>query len=346
MIVWLFGAAAVWCAYVEAVRAVSLTATQWDNRTAVLISGQLRSANLSWSSGDLRETPAFHFFGSSDPPTPADCIIEWIFKPLAKMTSGVDVFMYVSAKPEPTAADVKWDGQAATFVPVAGSGNHGVEACKIFSKASLFHASTKNHRFFCLVEPEFQLMNTFVREFDMWKYRHYNYRNEKMNEQALQQYYGHYRANEAAKQFAVSQNHEYMYKVRLRPDTPPSRPLPSLSRFDFDKGVAGKPCKHTIYYPNAKVGGHADHFNIGRATHMDALLDRYVDFTTTLFKQAAHFDKEYWDLEDHLASVLLTKHQICLQWLDALWVVVIRPAHNHEDWPIEPRPYDWQELST
>ena len=103
------------------------------------------------------------------------------------MTSGVDVFMYVSAKSEPTLEDKKWNGQPSTYVPVAGKGNNGVEACRVFSKAALFHTGNKEHRFFCLVEPEVQLMTPFLREFDMWRHRHYNYRNEKMNEQALQQ---------------------------------------------------------------------------------------------------------------------------------------------------------------
>ena len=311
----------------------------WTNRTAVLISGQLRSSNISWGSGDLRETPSYYFFGSSDPPTPADCIIEWIFKPLAKQTSGIDVFMYVTGNPYPDASHKPWNGDPSTFVPLPGR----TDACKFFSKVALFHGN--GNRFFCLVEPEEQRMNRFVRSFDMWNHRHYNYRSEKMNEQALQQYYGHYRANEAAKQFAISRNGVYKYKVRLRPDTPPSRPLPSLSRFRFDHGQSGKACKSTIYYPNAKVGGHADHFNIGLAHDMDHLLDRYIDFTTTKFEQAAHFNKEYWDLEDHLEAVLLSKYQICLQWLDALWVVVIRTARVKEVWEPKPREYDWVELS-
>ena len=41
------------------------------NRTAVLLSGQLRSANLSWSSGKIFQNTHSRLFGKDDPPTVA-----------------------------------------------------------------------------------------------------------------------------------------------------------------------------------------------------------------------------------------------------------------------------------
>jgi len=308
------------------------------NRTAVLLSGQLRSANLTWAGGQIHRNRESVMFGGNDPPTPAACIIEWLFKPLS--VGGFDVFMYMTANHEAKASD--WNGQALYFEPWPG----GVTPCEVFSKASMFHDGSGN-RFFCLVEPEVQLMTPWIRNFSMWSKRPGGYNSELYNEQALQQYYGHYRANMASKEYSVSHNVHYKYKIRLRPDTPLTRILPPFSAYNFGP-TAGKPCKSTVYYPNAKVGGHNDWFNLGLAADMDRLLDRYVDFTTDLFDRwVKKGNRPYWDLEDHLEAVLLLKYEICLEWFIELWVVVIRPVkHYKEGWKPLPRKFDWVELST
>ena len=314
-----------------------------SNRTAVILSGQLRSANLTWTGGQIRRNRESVMFGNGDPPTPADCIIEWLFKPLAGM-GGFDVFMYMTSNP--TAKKGDWNGQPIFFEPVAGE----TTACEVFSKASVFHDGSGN-RFFCLVEPEVQLMTKWVRNFTMWSGRPGGYNSELYNEQALQQYYGHYRANLASKEYSTAHSVSYKYKIRLRPDTPLTRVFPPLSSYNFGP-TAGKPCKSTVYYPNAKVGGHNDWFNLGLATDMDKLLDRYVDFTSSdwdwrQMSARKHGAKNYWDLEDHLEALLLFKYEICLEWFVELWVVVIRSVpHYREAWRAVPRAFDWVELSS
>lgn len=49
-------------------------------------------------------------------------------------------------------------------------------------------------------------MTPWLRNFSMWHGRPGGYNSELFNEQALQQYWGSYRANTAAKQFALA-NH-------------------------------------------------------------------------------------------------------------------------------------------
>lgn len=317
-----------------------LGATLRSNRTAILLSGQVRSSNFTFTGGRIHRNRDASMFGPDDPPTPAGCIIKFLFESLAEQT-GYDVFMFLTARSS---------SPPSSFEPIPGE----TVACEIFSNAHVFHGT--GNRFFCLVEPEQQLMTSFLRNFTMWQSRPGSYNSERKHEEALQQYYGSYRANTAAKQYSVAHGVVYSHKIRLRPDTPLTRPFPNLTAFNFGP-TAGKACDSTIFYPNSKVGGHNDWFNVGLTAGMDHLLDRYLDFTTTRFDKWQHTDwkgtagivqhRSYWDLEDHLETLLLFSYRICLEWYDELWMVVIRPAvQNHENLlPIE-RKYDWKELST
>lgn len=183
--------------------------SKW-NRTAIILSGQLRSANLTWFSGHIFQNINSRMFGKDDPPSTAATIVEFLFKPLA-LLHGVDVFMYVTARPE-TASTYSWDGDPFTFEPRVGD----VTACNPFSNNEIFRNT--GNRFFCLVEPELQLMTPFIKEFPCWKTYTYG-KSEKLKEQVLQQLYGLYRANMASKQYALMTGVGYQYKVRLRPDT-------------------------------------------------------------------------------------------------------------------------------
>jgi hypothetical protein len=70
-----------------------------NERTAVILSGQLRTANLTIVSGAIRDNAHKKMFGSGDPATSALTILEHLIKPLAEH-GGVDVFMYIEAHPE------------------------------------------------------------------------------------------------------------------------------------------------------------------------------------------------------------------------------------------------------
>jgi len=64
------------------------------NRTAVLLTGQLRSGNLSWSSAAVKRDFAAKMFGIDDPPTPIDTIFTYFLEPWA-IYSKLDLFVYV-----------------------------------------------------------------------------------------------------------------------------------------------------------------------------------------------------------------------------------------------------------
>lgn len=49
----------------------------------ICLIGQLRSANLTWTSGKIYQNINSRMFGKDDPPTTAATIVEFLFKPLA-----------------------------------------------------------------------------------------------------------------------------------------------------------------------------------------------------------------------------------------------------------------------
>lgn len=313
-----------------------------QTRIAIMISGQLRTANLTWTSDYILHNAAARFFGPDDPPTPAATLVEFLFKEIMKQGYGLDVFMYIQSPADSGSSNSnEWDGSPYNYKPSPGD----IGGCKIFSDNEVFKG-TNNH-FFCLVEKEIQLMNVFIRNFSHWSLRHPDYNNEYMNEQALQQYYGMYKANQASKQYSISHSIEYKYKIRLRPDTPLSKVFPNITSLNF--GSTKSSCQSTVYYSNKAVTGHSDWFNIGLSQDMDYVLDRYVDFISTDFVWVPPAGAKWWyDLEDHFERLLLDKYKICVESADDIWMVIIRRAdHTYltKNNPIEKK-YDWVDLST
>ena len=304
------------------------------DRVAICLTGQLRSANISWFSGHLTQNAALRLFGKDDPPTTAKTIIEWLFKPLAK-NHGIDVFMYLTAHPEYD--NSRWNGKPETYEPSVGD----TRACEVFSNNEVFKGT--GNRFFCLVEPELQLMDYFTEKLPQWK----NYGKPlNHNEQALAQLYALFRANLAAKEYALSAKVHYSHKIRLRPDTAFVKPFPALNTIKFIGG-SRRNCNTTIYFANKTIyrNGNEDWFNVGLAQDMDILLDRYLEFIATPFIHNSRHD--WWDLENHLIGVVEIRHRICLDWLADIWMVVIRKEnHNYNTWEPKKNENQWKELST
>ena len=308
-------------------------------RIAIIISGQLRSSNLTWASDYIIHNAAAKFFGKDDPPTPAATLVEFLFKELMKQGIGIDVFMYIQS-PTDISSTYQWNGNAYDYIPTPGD----TRGCQIFSNNDVFK-STGNH-FFCLVENEIQLMNNFLRKFAHWNSRHPDYNNEFMNEQALQQYYGMYKGNQACKQYSIAYKVNYKYKIRLRPDTPLTKPIPNLNTLNF--GSTDSNCNKTVYFSNKAVTGHSDWFNIGEAADMDYVLDRYIDFIATDFEWIqSNSNKGWWDLEDHFERLLLDKYSICIKDAIEFWMVIIRRADHQLLAKTKPKDnqYDWVDLS-
>lgn len=326
--------------FIQIIHVSSNNVTSNDTRIAIIISGQLRSSNLTWTSPDILQDRAWKFFGPDDPNTPAECLITFLFKEIVKQGFGIDVFMFIQASTDRDSTN-QWNGNAYDYIPSPGD----TRGCQIFSNNEVFNR-TGNH-FFCLVENEVQLMNNFLRKFPQWNTRHPDYSDEFMNEQALQQYYGMYRGNLACKQYAVSNNVTYKYKIRLRPDTPLTKPIPDINTLNY--GSTKSTCNKTVYYSNKAVTGHSDWFNIGLAEDMDHVLDRYIDFIATdfIWVNPKNSNKWWWDLEDHFERLLHDKYSICIEPAIDIWMVVIRRADHKLLSKIKPKDSvnDWVDLS-
>lgn len=305
-------------------------------RIAIILTGQLRSANRSFTSGTLLENQHLRNFGPQDPPSTAATIVEWLFKPLARKHP-VDVFMYLTSHPDHTNKD--WDGRPETYEPEAGD----TRGCEIFSDNDVF--KNTGNRFFCLVEPEVQLQNDWIRTYPFWS--HYYTAvgpPPNMKEQALQQLYAMYRANLASKQYALASGVSYSHKIRLRPDIAFLHPFPDLSIFDFN-GRGDR--AGMIYFANKRVynNGNEDWFNIGRAEAMDHLLDRYLDFIS---QPLLHSSSRAWfTLEENLVGTMRQRYNIEMGYHDDIWMVVIRVAHHAlNTWVPPSNPFVWTELSS
>lgn len=310
-------------------------------RIAVCISGQLRSGNLTWNSGHIHQNAGARMFGDGDPPTPISTIIEFMFIPLVKdnpTIEGLDVFMYVTAHPDQPNSTY-WDGDPWTFEPSPGD----TTVCTPFSNHPFFHKT--GNKIFCLVEAEKQLLSPIL-ENNLHIWQSYTYRYTRgAKEQVLQQYYGMYRANLMAKQYALYADVVYSHKLRVRPDTAVVKPFPLLSAMDFKPTPT---CPNgQIWYANKVIykSGNEDWFNIGTTETMDHLLDRYIDFTT-LPHVANWRGKDHWDLEDNLIGVM-ERYGVCMNWYYDIWMVVIRRQnHAFNSWLPPVVINNWKELST
>jgi hypothetical protein len=315
-------------------------------RTAIIITGQLRSGNISFSSG-LLANHTINNFGPDDPPTPILTQLVYIMKPLSEM-GGIDVFMYVEASTEDSS--YVWDGRPETFRAKAND----TTACRPYSEHELFKRT--GNRLLCFVGNEQRLMNLFLDKYSMWQRYLYNSKDGIKNEQALRQYYSMYRANQACKQFAVAHNVTYTYKLRLRPDTAVCR-FPDLSKVDFHKKVDPN-CDSIILFPNIRVSGRShrwigDWDNFGLAADMDHMLDHYEDMILSDFYAINRPDKNFpigaFNLEFHLEHVLYTKYRICMRDNIEFWMFFIR-LENHDSIiqraGLPPRlAPDWTEMS-
>jgi hypothetical protein len=291
-----------------------------SERTAVIISGQLRSANLTILSAAIVDNAHKRMFGPEDPKTCAGTILKFFLEPLAEY-GGVDVFMYLSAHPqEPNST---WDGDPWTYNPSPGD----TRACQVFSEHPIFNNGTGN-KFFCLVEEEVPLMNIFTKKNPIWETYTYHDPLFKYAEQVLTQLYGMYQGNLAAKEYAVAAGITYKYKARVRPDVAFVRILNTteLKSMNFGQNARRAECKRTIYHANTALYRNSaveDFFNFGLASDMDHLLDRYFEITTQPFVFDFK-DRDDWKLEDHLKESLLRNHESCQENWDQIWMVILR----------------------
>ena len=286
-------------------------------RTAAIISGQLRSGNMTWQHPKMRHSGNY---GKNDPPTPVQTILRWLFEIIISQKGGVDVFYYVQAHTDHN--NSKWDGEPSTYLPSVGD----LSVCEPFLNHSLFSNATGN-RFFCLVEPEIQLLNPFIVANPAWKYYFVHFLSAR--EQFLQQLYGMYRSNLASKQFSMSNGLSYQYKIRIRPDVSLIKPFPTFDRLNFTGDGCGK-----IIIPSKKFMRFCaeDCFNVGCARDMDHLLDRYIDFISLPYPEP----NCKWGGESFVEKLMMIRYNVTLESNSDVQMLQIRSqSEEHRYTPVK-----------
>ena len=281
-----------------------------SRRTAIVMSGELRSGNLTWRHQMIRRNQALAMFGDEDPPTPIETIIEWLFKIIISQGGGLDVFYYVQAHPGRNNSG--WNGDPANYAAEIGD----LRVCEPFKKHGLFNDT--GNRLFCLVEPEIQLLTPMVNSNPSWNTYGYG-KIIPAREQLLQQLYGMYRSNLASKQYGIATGISYKYKMRARPDIALIRPFVKYDKLNFIKSTG---CS-TIIYPNKAImrGGGEDSFNVGYTEDMDHVLDRYLDFISLPISLGYSVN---WTAETYLINSMRNLYNICFTWNPGIWMVPIR----------------------
>jgi hypothetical protein len=252
--------------------------------------------------------------------TPIQTIIELLIAPIA-IHGGVDLFIYIPANRSITTS-TPWNGLPWTYEPYEGDRR----PCELYANNPIFHPSTGN-KAFCLVEYESQLTDRFIARFPYW--RDYFYEAPEGKEMFLQQEFGKYRGNLAAKQYALLSGHDYKYKVRLRPDEAIIKAIPPIQSFGYRRNHR---CPgSTIYYPDEDIYGYSavDSFNIGEASAMDMVLDRYMLLLTrnANWTMIPRYKDRWWTSELHLNHSLYNDYGICLKSHKQIVMAKIRKSN-------------------
>jgi hypothetical protein len=281
-----------------------------NNRTAAIISGQLRSGNLTFTSGNIKYTSKLKWFGAQDGKTPIETMLQYVIEPIARY-GGIDLFIFVQVRRSDE--NIPWNGDPYTFQPKIGDRN----ICNLYAASPAFR-NTSN-RVFCMTQYEEKLSNIFIHNNPIWK--DYIYLEPHADEQLLQQLYAIYQGNLASKQYAQSAGIEYKYKIRIRPDTAVFAPIPAFDKLGlYSNPVENSSCKRNILFPNPYLYEHGvfDSFNIGLASDMDLLLDRFIDITTSsnpkeaLEKYSGASPEWRWKTETNMMQVLKLRYNICV----------------------------------
>lgn len=297
-----------------------------ENRTAVIISGQLRTGNSTCADGILMPShqPCITYFSmdikSSDGfayNTPIGTQLLYLILPLSRQ-GGVDVFLFAQT--------------TSTFQETAD------EICNLYSRHSVFNSSSGNN-IFCFQDTEEEELPPFVESSstDIWYTYQFGYRVPKMKT-LIRQLYGLYRGNEYSKQHSIHREKEYTFKVRLRPDTAFFAEIPRLEREMFinkeNEKIAGPFYPTSIQYPNCKVFGNCetaaqDSFNFGISTDMDHYFDRYIDMTQKPFLLSPFKNYKWWNSESWMEGLMNKRYNVSLDMNDDFKAFIVR--HMHEE---------------
>ena len=310
-----------------------------NNRTAICMSGQLRSHNISFHSGKIHiEKNYAHLENSSQ--TVASTIINEVFSVLDH--TGFDVFMYLEAPMNSTlVGPLKTEPDS----PDDYSGCTTLSSSKYFDEHH-------NNKFFCRVSEELSLANLWLSKLpSLGSYAMPGYQSG-----LLTQLYGMKQCNEAIMQYETQMGYKFKFKMRLRPDIASTRSwTKNITEIDFTMDnkdnhflsneinrFKGKPelikahnCTRKIRFASwdGYAGGNEDWFNVGLADDMDVLLNRYTDLTTHP-RGNEETDFFYppgplkWSAEHYIVNVAREKG-ICLEHEPSIHMAPVRVL-NHK----------------
>jgi hypothetical protein len=205
------------------------------HRTAVILTGQLRSGNISISSKDIRRyhngpswmpmDPHRHSWPiANDNRTPIMTELDNLIAPLA-LFGGVDLFVYLLV--DRKVNSTSWNGDLNTYEPYFGD----TRPCELYHRHPIFHNNTGN-KVICMHEYEKQIYhkNPLWENNEGWRvFSEYPLAQERF----LVQEYNKYVCNRMVKLYSNTYGVKYRYKVRLRFDLGVIEAIPSLDQFNF-----------------------------------------------------------------------------------------------------------------
>lgn len=254
---------------------------KFSNRTAIMISGEIRSGNISFNSGMLTDSKEHikRYFHGNDTRTVIDTLLENMMTPIA-LIGGLDLFIHIYVECHRFNASYRrWDGSAWSYRPYLGD----TAICQLYSKHPIFHRETGN-QVICFSQCTRELSNVFIANRSDWKA--FGLYNRDALEPFLQQEMGKYEINRLVKEYSEFAHKKYRYKIRLRHDEAMVHPFPDIDTFNFFNYAVNpdEANKRNIFYPDYFFHGFSaqDSVDFGYADDMDLVMDRLQELLVNL----------------------------------------------------------------
>ena len=148
---------------------------------------------------------------------------------------------------------------------------------------------------------------------------------------ALWQTYDHLLCNEMIRNHSRATGTTYAYKMRMRTDYAPVKPIPLLHTLDFGTDAAPKVLISTAIVHG---GGNEDAFAIGRTREMDVYLDRYVRYHTWMANYI-------WTTESFLCQHLRNVSNASLASHKGFGLVLLRAKNHSRGLPANTNLREW-----
>ena len=267
------------------------------SRTAVCVTGQIRSLNLNpssptWPNQRLGIPQKWDFSMMKSGPTVAETIQKNLFSALGDF----DVFMTISTK-------------GGTREPKVGD----MSACEPLRPRK------SGSKLFCEVLPESKRPLYAEAAGGIWQRFYYSKRPD-LQQGLLQQLYGMYQCSTNIKRQVISSGIQYDYIVRLRPDTWFHLPVPPIQSLLISKSVI----KYSDYMYYS--GGNEDWFGMGHVDAMLPYLDRYLALQEISADIPWMRSMKTWTAERFLREYLQHTYNITLETDKRIAAGIVKPT--------------------